>query len=103
MYDTYTRGLTGSNPVLTTKRLNKMKKINIPLISIVLLLSVVGIIAIQSYESQQKKNTLPPPTKELQEYKIFTLNRCEYIVVGTGQYRWGSHKGDCKNPIHYTK
>jgi len=103
MYDTCTRGLTGSNPVLTTKRLNKMKKINIPLISIVLLLSVVGIIAIQSYESQQKKNTLPPPTKELQEYKIFTLNGCEYIVIGTGQYRWGSHKGDCKNPIHYTK
>jgi Tfp pilus assembly protein PilE len=88
-----------------------MKKINIPLISIVLLLSVVGIIAIQSYESQQKKNTLPKEPMELQQesdkyylnYKTYTLNGCEYIVVGTAQFRWGSHKGDCKNPIHYTK
>jgi len=97
---------TGSTPVLTTKRLNKMNKTNIPLISMVLLVSVAGIMAlILRYESQQKKNILPkePPIKELQEYKIFTLNGCEYIVVGTGQYRWGSHKGDCKNPIHYTK
>jgi hypothetical protein len=82
-----------------------MNRINIPLISIVLLLSVVGIIVIQSYESQQKKNILlkETPVKELQEYKIFTLNGCEYIVVGVGQNRWGSHKGNCKNPIHYAK
>jgi hypothetical protein len=36
-----------------------------------------------------------------QNYKVYTLEGCEYIVVGYSQLRWGSHKGNCKNPIHY--
>lgn len=36
-----------------------------------------------------------------QQYKVYTLEGCEYIVVGYGNTRWGSHKGNCKNPIHY--
>ena len=35
-----------------------------------------------------------------QQYKVYTLEGCEYIVVGYGKDRWGSHKGNCKNPIH---
>ena len=35
-----------------------------------------------------------------QNYKVYTLEGCEYIVVGIGKYQWGSHKGNCKNPIH---
>jgi len=35
-----------------------------------------------------------------QNYKIYTLEGCEYVVVGYGNQRWGSHKGNCKNPIH---
>jgi hypothetical protein len=35
-----------------------------------------------------------------QSYKVYTLEGCEYIVVGYSQLRWGSHKGNCKNPIH---
>jgi len=35
-----------------------------------------------------------------QNYRIYTLDSCEYIVVGFGNTRWGSHKGDCKNPKH---
>ena len=38
-----------------------------------------------------------------QNYRVYTLEDCEYIVVGAGNYKWGSHKGNCKNPIHYTK
>lgn len=34
------------------------------------------------------------------QYKIYTLEGCEYIAVGYGNQRWGSHKGNCKNPIH---
>ena len=30
-------------------------------------------------------------------YKVYTLEGCEYIVVGGGNIRWGSHKGNCKN------
>ena len=36
-----------------------------------------------------------------QNYIVYTLEGCEYIVVGYGKDRWGSHKGNCKNPIHY--
>jgi hypothetical protein len=36
-----------------------------------------------------------------QNYKIYTLEGCEYVVVGVGDCKWGSHKGNCKNPIHY--
>ena len=35
-----------------------------------------------------------------QNYRIYTLDSCEYIVVGYGNTKWGSHKGDCENPIH---
>ena len=30
----------------------------------------------------------------------FTYGGCEYIKVGYGQSAWGSHKGNCTNPIH---
>jgi hypothetical protein len=26
---------------------------------------------------------------------------CEYIVIDNGNATWGSHKGNCNNPIHY--
>jgi hypothetical protein len=38
-----------------------------------------------------------------QNYKVYTLEGCEYIVADEGPGKWGSHKGNCKNPIHYTK
>jgi hypothetical protein len=36
-------------------------------------------------------------------YTTYTLEGCEYIVVGYGNNKWGSHKGNCKNPIHECK
>ena len=38
-----------------------------------------------------------------QNYRVYTLEGCEYIVGGSGQTQWGSHKGNCKNPIHNKK
>ena len=35
-------------------------------------------------------------------YKVYKLEGCEYIVVGYGNTKWGSHKGNCSNPIHKT-
>ena len=35
-----------------------------------------------------------------QNYRVYTLEGCEYIVGGSGNTQWGSHKGNCKNPIH---
>ena len=36
-------------------------------------------------------------------YRIMALDDCQYILVGSGHNRWGSHKGDCPNPIHQQK
>ena len=33
-------------------------------------------------------------------YEEYSLEGCQYIVVGSGTDRWGSHKGNCSNPIH---
>jgi hypothetical protein len=30
----------------------------------------------------------------------YTYGGCEYIKVGYLQNAWGSHKGNCSNPIH---
>lgn len=35
-----------------------------------------------------------------QTYRVYTLEGCEYVVSGVGSNRWGSYKGNCKNPIH---
>ena len=36
-------------------------------------------------------------------YEVYTLEGCEYLVVspGNSHFTWGTHKGNCKNPIHY--
>lgn len=34
------------------------------------------------------------------QYRVYTLEGCEYIVADSGYGKWGSHKGNCKNPIH---
>lgn len=34
------------------------------------------------------------------EYSIYIIDSCEYIVFHNGNATWGSHKGNCKNPIH---
>jgi hypothetical protein len=59
----------------------------------------------------EDKGTKAPESKRMeldstsrysdQNYKVYTLEGCEYLVVGYGKERWGSHKGNCKNSIHY--
>ena len=76
-----------------------MKKIII--IGVVLL----GLHSCAFEDKNTKKNS---PVKYLdkssqyydKQYEIYMLDGCEYIVVGAGHIKWGSHKGDCKNPIH---
>jgi hypothetical protein len=33
-------------------------------------------------------------------YQEYSLEGCQYIKVGIGANTWGSHKGNCTNPIH---
>jgi hypothetical protein len=34
------------------------------------------------------------------DYVIYVIDSCEYIVFYSGSSTWGSHKGNCSNPIH---
>ena len=84
-----------------------MKRINIVTIAIVACVWVIGIVAVSCNERRGAK---APESKRMeldtnsryydQQYKVYTLEGCEYLVVGSGDLRWGSHKGNCKNPIH---
>lgn len=82
-----------------------MKSENLILISI--LIVIIGLITSCLPEDRVPK---APQSKQMeldstsqyydQNYKVYTLEGCEYIVVGIGNNRWGSHKGNCKNTIH---
>jgi len=84
-----------------------MKNSNITIFAIVVSFWVIGIFAVSCDENRGQKT---PESKRMeldstsmyldQNYKVYTLEGCEYIVVGYSQLRWGSHKGNCKNPIH---
>ena len=67
-------------------------------------LAVIGCADNRDRTQNPHKMELDNSSKYYDEnYKIYTLEGCEYIVVGYGNAQWGSHKGNCKNPIHYTK
>ena len=58
--------------------------------------------------SEPKQKTAEPEVNQInnlsdrysEHYEIYELDGCEYIAIGFGKRRWGSHKGNCKNPIH---
>jgi hypothetical protein len=74
-----------------------------------ILITLVALLAVGCVDTTSKKPN--PHRMELdnksqyydQNYRVYTLEGCEYIVVNYGNMQWGSHKGNCKNPIHYTK
>ncbi len=57
----------------------------------------------QSIKDNQSTVLDSTSTNEYKQFKIYTLDNCQYVVVGIGTGRWGSHKGDCTNPIHNKK
>ena len=71
-----------------------------------ILLMSIGVTMFSCIE--QESETVAEPTKELskttdnyyQRVVEYTYEGCEYIKVGFGKSIWGSHKGNCKNPIH---
>jgi hypothetical protein len=62
------------------------------------ILSITIVLALSSCSNNKGKQ--PIQSTELSSYKTYTLEGCEYIVVGNGNSPWGTHKGNCKNPIH---
>ena len=98
---------------LIMDNLRNLFKENIHFILIISWFVIIGTIALlltgcESRNSEAKPN---PHLMELdstshyydQNYRVYTLEGCEYVVVGVGNSKWGSHKGNCKNPIHQAK
>ena len=66
------------------------------------LLVVLGCVDSTKDKPQQSRTELDNNSDNYsQKYSVYTLDGCEYILVGVGNDRWGSHKGNCKNSIHY--
>ena len=55
------------------------------------------LITLVSCEEQKSQKEIPTEITNVTEY---TYQDCEYIKVGIGTRAWGTHKGNCKNPIH---
>ena len=55
------------------------------------------LITLVSCEEQKSQKEIPA---ELTNVTEITYQGCEYIKVGLGTRAWGTHKGNCKNPIH---
>jgi hypothetical protein len=77
-----------------------MKKFLLIILSFAVLASCEGSVQV-STKANPHRIELDNTSKYYdQNYKVYTLEGCEYIVVGLGKMQWGSHKGNCKNPIH---
>ena len=58
---------------------------------------------------KETPKTVPTSADELTKYNTnynlvyqeYSLEGCQYIVVGMGANKWGSHKGNCTNRIHH--
>ena len=61
------------------------------------LLGMILITLVSCKEQKPQKETLT----ELTNVTEITYQGCEYIRVGLGTRTWGTHKGNCKNPIHF--
>jgi hypothetical protein len=75
------------------------------LITIVITLMLLGSLLVSCEEQKSKQIEEPiglrQQSDDLHKNVIeFTYGGCTYIKVGYGQSTWGSHKGNCANPIH---
>jgi hypothetical protein len=70
------------------------------LIGLSLLVSCEGNVQV-STQSKEEPIGLRQKSDDLHKNVTeFTYGGCVYIKVGYGQSTWGSHKGNCTNPIH---
>ena len=57
-------------------------------------------VSCSSREKQKEVHTYNVDSLPNTDYSIYIIDSCEYIVFYSGSSTWGSHKGNCKNPIH---
>lgn len=67
------------------------------LISASIVIMMVGCAGLHKEKEVHTYNVDSLPNSD---YSIYIIDSCEYIVFHNGNATWGSHKGNCKNPIH---
>jgi hypothetical protein len=66
----------------------------------ILFIIPVVLMSLNSCNTSPEEKLNKPNVIEVTNYAIYTLDGCEYVKVGHGNFSWGSHKGNCSNPIH---
>ena len=94
----------------TMKRLSTV--VLLIIVSMIFMTLISGCDINERFKKKPEPNTVSQPVEIKQlgtsveqydrYYQIYTLEGCEYIVVspGNSHFTWGTHKGNCKNPIH---
>jgi hypothetical protein len=77
---------------------------DVNLLLVIIIGIALGLFLISCNEqSKVKEKPIGLRQKSDEEYTNvteYTYGGCEYIKVGYLQNAWGSHKGNCSNPIH---
>jgi len=69
-------------------------------IKITLAFAMFMAITLLSCSSNNTQTVKGPEELNSDRVTEFTYEGCEYVRIGFGERAWGSHKGNCKNPIH---
>lgn len=66
---------------------------------------LIIILSLLMVSCEDKKSTSGPINIEDTSFgtEHYVYDSCEYVAFAAGRYRWGSHKGNCNNPIHQYK
>ena len=70
------------------------------IVVIILLCIMTLLVGCTSREKQKEISVYDVDTLDT-EYSVYIIDSCEYVIFYGGSSTWGSHKGNCKNPIHY--
>ena len=70
------------------------------IVLIILLCIMTLLVGCTSREKQKEVHTYNVDSLPNIDYSIYIIDSCEYIIFYGGSSTWGSHKGNCKNPIH---
>ena len=69
------------------------------IVVIILLCIMTLLVGCTGREKQKEISVYDVDTLDT-EYSIYIIDSCEYIIFYGGSSTWGSHKGNCSNPIH---
>ena len=70
---------------------------------VILLIAMIILMLMSCEDNNTNQTGNESEVKELSDSKsvtVYTYDGCEYVVAGYGKYQWGTHKGNCNNPIH---